>query len=71
MRTAIRYTHPDGGLVREVPELTGKRTHGRIACLPRSFTVLACGPFSPDSSTKVTCAPSSSLVLPSTLLRWK
>jgi len=26
-------------------------THGRIACLPRSLTVLACGSLSPASTT--------------------
>ena len=45
--------------------------HSRSLCFLSSFTVLACGPFSPISSAKMTCVPTASrLNAPwSTLLR--
>ena len=33
--------------------------HTRSLCFPSSFTVLACGPFSPISSANATCVPSA------------
>ena len=33
--------------------------HTRSLCFPSSFTVLACGPFSPISSANATCVPTA------------
>ena len=33
--------------------------HTRNLCFPSSFTVLACGPFSPISSANATCVPTA------------
>ncbi len=67
---------PAARLVLDPPEriaVGDAMPHRRIPCRPRIRTVLACGPFSPLSSTKVTRVPSFSLAKPSssTLCAWK
>jgi RNA polymerase primary sigma factor len=46
----------------ETPPSLGRRSgmaHTRNLCFPSSFTVLACGPFSPISSANATCVPTA------------
>ena len=72
-----RAPHADVGVVRKMfpagfaPGRRGGTAHSRSLCFLSSFTVLACGPFSPISSAKMTCVPTASrLNAPwSTLLR--
>ena len=58
-------SHADVGIVREMlPSRLafgrrGGTAHNRSRCFPSSFTVLACGPFSPISSANVTCVPTA------------
>ena len=72
-----RAPHADVGVARKMfpagfaPGRRGGTAHSRSLCFLSSFTVLACGPFSPISSAKMTCVPTASrLNAPwSTLLR--
>ena len=71
-----KSSQSDIGIVREMLPacLAGGRgglVHGRKLCFPISFTVLACGPFSPASSAKVTRVPADNCgkAPSSTLLR--